>query len=212
MSPKIGLIDYGSGNFTSVWNAFSQHGRELVAVTEHGQFRECSHLVLPGVGAFSTAIGRLQQMRLLDPLRELVQAGTTPFLGICVGMQILAAEGAEFEPTSGLGVVEGIVNRFDFSSLAAAPPLPHMGWNDVIAAPGSVLFKGIDPQEPSFYFVHSYHLQSDDPTARFSHCVYGGRFIAALEKSLVFGVQFHPEKSQRNGRQVIANFLGVNRG
>ena len=127
-------------------------------------------------------------------------------------MQILAAEGAEFEPTSGLGVVEGTVHRFDFSSLAAAPPLPHMGWNDVIAAPGSVLFKGIDPQEPSFYFVHSYHLQSDDPTARFSHCVYGGRFIAALEKSLVFGVQFHPEKSQRNGRQVIANFLRVNRG
>ena len=212
MRGKIGLIDYGSGNFTSVWNAFTQHNRELMVVTRSEQFAECSHLVLPGVGAFSTAIERLGQMELLEPLHELLQHGSTPFLGICVGMQVLAAQGMEFTPTCGIGAVAGVVDRFNFSDLADAPPLPHMGWNDVLPAEGSVLFKGIDPQEPSFYFVHSYHLQSDDASACFSHADYGLRFIAAVEKGHIFGVQFHPEKSQRNGRLLIANFLEVQGG
>lgn len=209
MSGTIGLIDYGAGNFSSVWNAFHEHDRELLAVTRPEQLAQCSHVVLPGVGAFSTAVQRLGGLGLLEPLRDLVRLGTTPLLGICVGMQLLARQGTEFEHTQGLGAIDGTVDRFDFANLAAGPPLPHMGWNDVVGPPDSVLLTGIDPQEPSFYFVHSYRLQSNDPSARFSYCSYGLRFIAAVEKGRIFGVQFHPEKSQRNGRRLIANFLEV---
>ena len=195
-----------------MWNAFLPHGRELMSITQASQLELCTHVVLPGVGAFSTAVERLGSMGLLEPLRDLVRRGDMPFLGICVGMQLLAEKGTEFELTDGLRAVPGIVDRFDFRDQADAPRLPHMGWNDVIAAPDSLLLKGIDPQDPSFYFVHSYHLQSDDPAARFSYASYGKPFIAAVEKDRVFGVQFHPEKSQRNGRQLIANFLEVQRG
>lgn len=212
MPELTGLIDYGAGNFTSVWNAFAHYDAKLLAVTQPEQLTECHRLVLPGVGAFSSAIERLTTMDLLDPLRTLLREGNIPFLGICVGMQVLASEGTEFFPTAGLDVVAGVVDRFDFSHLVEPPRLPHMGWNDVEPAEGSALFAGIDPEEPSFYFVHSYRLLSSDPSARFSHVEYGGRFIAAVEKGNVFGVQFHPEKSQQNGHRVIANFLGINGG
>ena len=212
MSEPVGLIDYGSGNFTSVWNAFQKHGRALVAITQPSQLAQCSHVVLPGVGSFSMAVDCLTKMKLIEPIKELIVAGKTPFLGICVGMQLLATKGTEFHPTNGLNAVSGVVDRFDFQHLSEPLPLPHMGWNDVHTAGASVLFKGIDLQEPSFYFVHSYHLQSNDPTATFSYCSYGMRFIAAVEKNRIFGVQFHPEKSQRNGHRLIANFLEVTRG
>lgn len=209
MPELTGLIDYGAGNFTSVWNAFSHHDTELLAVTRAEQLTECHRLVLPGVGAFSSAIERLATMDLLDPLRTLLREGNIPFLGICVGMQVLASEGTEFSPTAGLSLVAGVVDRFDFSHLVEPPRLPHMGWNDVDPAEDSALFAGIDPEEPSFYFVHSYRLLSSDPSARFSHANYGGQFIAAVEKGNVFGVQFHPEKSQQNGHKLIANFLEI---
>lgn len=212
MRGKTGLIDYGLGNFTSVWNAFAQHDVGLLAVTRVEQFAECSRLVLPGVGAFSTAIDRLASMNLLEPLRELLAEDAKPFLGICVGMQLLATEGTEFIRTPGLSAVSGVVDRFDFCEDGEPLRLPHMGWNDLKPAESSRLFVGIDREDPSFYFVHSFRLRSTDPAACFSYADYGGPFVAAVEKGNVFGVQFHPEKSQRNGRQVIANFLEVTGG
>lgn len=209
---KVGIIDYGSGNFASVWNAFSQQEERMVTVTEPGEIPDCTHLVLPGVGAFSTAMERLEHMGLLQPIKDVLLDGKTPFLGICVGMQILATEGTEFSPTAGLNAVSGRVDRFAFQDQENRLPLPHMGWNEVIPCPDSILFRGIDPEETSFYFVHSYHLESNERSVKFSYCEYGYGFIAAVEKGLIFGVQFHPEKSQRNGQLLIANFLRLQGG
>jgi glutamine amidotransferase len=127
-------------------------------------------------------------------------------------MQVLATRGTEFHLTHGFDVVHGVVTRLDVATEPKPLLLPHMGWNDVRPPSESVLFKGIDVDDPSFYFVLSFALQSNDAGALFSYCEYGKRFIAAAEKGCVFGVQFHPEKSQRNGHRLIANFLGFTNG
>jgi len=155
---------------------------------------------------------RLQGSGLVEPLRALLKAGEVPFLGICVGMQVLATRGTEFTLTDGLGIIDGTVARMEPSVGAARLTLPHMGWNDIQAPEGSVLFRGVSTEDPSFYFLHSYALRSTPGVASFAYCDYGGPFIAALERGRTFGVQFHPEKSQRNGHQLIANFLDVTRG
>lgn len=205
---KVGIIDYGSGNFASVWNAFGSHTSDLLEITSARQLSDCSHLVLPGVGAFSAAVERLHEMELFYPLKALLEAQERPFLGICVGMQVLADAGTEHVETPGLGITAGRVEKFDYRNLNAAPRLPHMGWNEVDFPENSVLFRGIDPLEKSFYFVHSYHLSSPAESAQLTYSEHGYRFIAAIEQGSTFGVQFHPEKSQNNGRRLIANFLG----
>ncbi len=205
----VGIIDYGAGNFASVWNALRQQDCKLVSITRPEQLKLCSHIVLPGVGAFSTAMAKLKEMEIDTYLSEMLRANDRPFLGICVGMQLLATSGDEFHYTVGLGVVSGTVTRFDVSTHVPSLPLPHMGWNDVEMPADSVLLKGIDPEDTSFYFVHCYQLQSQDPAARFGYTVYGQRFISEIEAGLTFGVQFHPEKSQRNGQMLLANFLKV---
>ena len=207
MKNIIGIIDYGAGNFASVWNAFQQHKCHVIQIQHPEQLRKCSHLVLPGVGAFSTAVDRLHGMQLFDPIKEILEEGTRPFLWLCVGMQILSSSGTEFHYVSGFNLVSGAVDRFDFTGKENKFRLPHIGWNDVKIKPDSRLFKGIDPEESNFYFVHSYHLISNDDNAHFSYCNYGYDFIAAFEKGLVFGVQFHPEKSQENGNILLGNFL-----
>ena len=181
----------------------------MVVVTSADQLSGCSHLVLPGVGAFSSAVKRLREMELFESLRQHLVALDRPFLGICVGMQLLAEGGTEHVETQGLGITDGRVERFDFTGLEHSPRLPHMGWNDVDFPENSVLFRGVDREERSFYFVHSYHLLSKAEDACFTYCEHGYRFIAAIEQGSVFGVQFHPEKSQHNGNRVIANFLNI---
>lgn len=209
MNIRVGLVDYESGNLASVWSAFEKHDCQLHVIQHPKQFRDCTHVVLPGVGAFSSAMQKLDRIGLIDPIQEIIHEKQRPLLGICVGMQILAECGEEFANTQGLGAVSGMVRKFDFSPLEKVLPLPHMGWNDVTPHPNSQLFSGIDISDTSFYFVHSYRLQSCDKAAMFSYADYGGEFIAAIEKDNVCGVQFHPEKSQRNGYRVIANFLNI---
>jgi imidazole glycerol phosphate synthase glutamine amidotransferase subunit len=208
----VGIVDYGAGNFASVWNAFQQHGHKMSAITRPTELRNCSHIVLPGVGAFSSAMQQLDRLGMVEPLRDALEAGAVPFLGICVGMQVLATRGTEFTQTEGLGAIEGIVTRMDMGAGASTLALPHMGWNDVRPPKDTVLFRGIDSEDRSFYFLHSYALRSNSAAASFAHCDYGGSFIAALERGFLFGVQFHPEKSQRNGHRLIANFLEVGHG
>ena len=207
MSIKVGIIDYGSGNFSSVWNAVQKLDCPMVHVQKFKQTTDCTHLILPGVGAFSSAIKRLQELELFHPIKESIDEAKKPFLGICVGMQTLAEEGSEFTPTRGFGKVKGRVDHF----LSVEPKLnlrlPHIGWNDVLFEKNSTLFQGIDPEESNFYFDHSYQFISEDKDAFFSHCEYGRKFIAAFEKENTFGVQFHPEKSQHAGLRMIANFL-----
>lgn len=203
---KVGIIDYGSGNFTSVYNAVHSITDQIVVITTASHFDECTHIILPGVGTFPQAKEKLDTLDITEKLKEQVIKLKKPFLGICVGLQILADIGFEFKETQGLSLVKGEVKKFDFSKDDSLV-LPHIGWNSVHSFEGNPLFEGVDPEESNFYFVHSYHLISKDPEATFTYTDYGYDFISAFQKNNVFGVQFHPEKSQHNGIKLLTNFL-----
>lgn len=203
----VGIIDYGAGNFTSVLNAITELTDNVRRVTAPEQLSGCTHIVLPGVGAYGTAIDRLQQMNIIPELNEQVLGIRKPFLGICVGMQVMSTFGLEFEKKEGLNWIAGDVQKFD-EKLMGSLHLPHMGWNEVVNFDNEPLFKGIRNEDPSFYFVHSYHFQPvKDARVSYTMCNYGYFFPAAVRKENIFGVQFHPEKSQYNGIQLLKNFI-----
>jgi glutamine amidotransferase len=201
--PRLGLLNYGSGNYGSVRNALLHLGIEPLEITRPGQMRDASHLVLPGVGSFPAAMDRLEQMDLVDELREQVVVQKKPFLGICIGMQILADEGEEFGVRKGLGFVRGRVQRIDAESHGLRTP--HMGWNQLLARKECPLLADL-PTPSSFYFVHSFHFLLDDRADSAAACDYGGEIIACVQRDNIFGVQFHPEKSQRDGLRLLRNF------
>lgn len=201
--PCLGLLNYGSGNYGSVRNALLHLGIEPLEITRPEQMREASRLVLPGVGSFPAAMDRLAQLDLIDELREQVVVRKKPFLGICIGMQILAEVGEEFEERRGLGFVRGRVQRIDAESHGLRAP--HMGWNHLLPRKDCPLLAGL-PTPSSFYFVHSFHLRLDDPADSAAACSYGGEITACVQRDNIFGVQFHPEKSQRDGLRLLRNF------
>jgi glutamine amidotransferase len=200
---SIGLIDYGSGNYSSVFNALEYLGLDVIQVREPCDFQKTTHLVLPGVGAFATVMRQLSQANLIGQLREDVLEDRKPFLGICLGMQILADVGNEFESCPGLGYIAGSDDEID--ARAQGLPVPHMGWNQLEFTRQSTLFDGIE-DSPSFYFVHSYQFNPKEQSAIVATCEYGGNITACVEQDNIFGVQFHPEKSQRAGLQLLKNF------
>lgn len=203
--PRIGIIDYGSGNFGSVWNAHRYLGLEAEAVTHPSQLESVSHILLPGVGSFGRAMERLGAMGIPEALGRHVMEKGKPFLGVCVGMQVLAGLGMEFGEHAGLGFIPGKVVRIEPGE---GLPVPHMGWNEVQLPSPSPLFAGM-PERPSFYFVHSYHLLPEDPSHVSAYCEYGGRLSAAASRGNVHGVQFHPEKSQEDGLRLLRNFAAL---
>jgi len=203
----IGLIDYGAGNFTSVLNAFARLGIDTVPISTPAGLGEADRLVLPGVGAFKTAVDRLEVHSLVDALRTHVLENRKLLLGICVGMQILADVGHEFGATSGLGYVPGMCEMIPGAERGLR--VPHMGWNEVTFLKSSPLFEGIGNGD-TFYFVHSYHLNPADPGDVLATTEYGGAITAAVGRDNVLGVQFHPEKSQNNGLRVLRNFASMN--
>ena len=206
MAEVTALIDYGAGNLRSVANALRAAGGEGVVVTaDPDVVRAADRIVLPGVGAFRACIEALRGVPgLVEAMTERVQVGGAPFLGICVGMQLLATRGIEFGVTPGLDWIGGEVRRIE----PADPTIkvPHMGWNDV--APrvhGSSAAALVEPGEA--YFLHSYHFvpdAGDDVAAVTEH---GGGIVAAVARDTVLGVQFHPEKSQGYGLSLLTNFL-----
>lgn len=207
---KLGLIDYGSGNFTSVYNALKIITDDVTIVRQPEGQPECSHYILPGVGAFAACMQKLNDQKLNDFLYEEVIYKKKPFMGICVGMQILSEFGLEFGKTAGLGWLKGEVRKFDFSGFGELT-LPHIGWNTIEGFENQRLFKNINAEEPSFYFVHSYHfVPAKNTHLQSTYCNYGYKFIASVEDQNIFGVQFHPEKSQGNGITVLKNFLCLN--
>jgi len=205
MMIKVGIVDCGISNLTSVLNAFHHIGVEVVVIADPVGFKYCTHMVLPGVGSFTTGIKNLEKSGFVPYIREWAWAGK-PLIGMCLGMQLLAEEGEEFGLSKGLGLIPGRVVKVKTNDTALR--LPHVGWNDVKIDKKSRLLGGID-NPTDFYFVHKYGY--DDPTASYVTGIYqyGGAQVAIIEKGNVFGTQFHPEKSQKNGLGLLRNFIAL---
>jgi glutamine amidotransferase len=210
----VAIIDYGSGNLHSAAKAFERAAREqgsslAVKVTAEPQdVLDADRIVLPGVGAFADCRqGLVRIPGMIETLEEAVHGAGKPFLGICVGLQLMAERGLEHGMTPGLGWIEGEVRAI--APRDAALKIPHMGWNTLRLARGHALFDGITTGEEGLnaYFVHSYHLVPSDPGTLIATTDYGGEVTAVVARDNMAGSQFHPEKSQRLGLALIANFL-----
>ncbi len=201
------VIDYGMGNIWSVVSALRFLGATPEVCSDPGRVMRARRLVLPGVGSFRRAMESLQSSGMDEAIRHAVLKEGSALLGICLGMQLLGSVGTEDGETKGLGLIDKRVDPFTSAELSGRK-IPHIGFNQVVPAPGSRLFQGF-PEEPDFYFVHSYRMPADIPGARVSRCNHGVDFAAAVERENVFGVQFHPEKSQTNGLALLKNFLAV---
>lgn len=200
---KVGLIDYGRGNLRSVEKALQRVGAEVVRVTQSSELTGVDAVVLPGVGSFGDAVRNLEERGLIQPVKSWIQADK-PFLGICLGYQLLFESSEESPGVKGLGVFPGAVVRFP----ATVGKVPHMGWNRVIPrnCPGS-LFGELEP-EPFFYHVHSYYPARVAESLTACTTEYGGiSFSSGLIKGNLHAFQFHPEKSQENGRRLLAAFV-----
>lgn len=201
---KVSLIDYGAGNLRSVANALAALGIEPHIAVSAPDLIDSTHLVLPGVGSFGDCMGQLASRNLVDPIRRWVLAGK-PYLGICLGYQILLDSSEESPGVAGLGLVPGTVRRFqEMPGLK----IPHIGWNSAEPrSPNTGNWQGLG-DEPYFYFVHSYFPVPDDTSVIAAQTAYGSDvFAAAIELPNLLACQFHPEKSQQAGLRLIRNFL-----
>ena len=201
---KVAIVNYGMGNLGSVRRALADLGAQGYVAEEPEALKGADRIVLPGVGAFSEGMARLGDGRWIDVLCKLVRTDSVPVLGICLGMQMLAASGDEGGGAAGLGLLEGKVRRLD--SLGCDLRLPHVGWNDITFADDDPLFAHV-PQQSDFYFVHSYAMDPAGSPHTVAVTSYGVTIVAAVRERHIAGVQFHPEKSSRAGRQVLQNFL-----
>jgi glutamine amidotransferase len=195
----IAIVDYGRGNLGSVEKAFARVGMAAVVTQDPKAVGDAEAVVLPGDGAFHDAMGSLQSLGLIPPLRACFESGR-PFLGICLGYQLLFSESEEFGQGKGLDVIAGAVRRFPDGL-----KVPHMGWNRVEHRGDLSLFDGI-PSGAHFYFVHSYYPETTESSLRVATCTYGVTFPAAVSRGPLFATQFHPEKSQRWGIRLLENF------
>ena len=205
----IAIVDYGRGNLGSVEKAFERVGIPALVTEDPRAVDEAVAVVLPGDGAFHDAMSNLAARGLIEPLRRALD-GTRPFLGICLGYQLLFSTSEEFGEGRGLDVIPGVVRRFP-----SGRKVPHMGWNRVEHDGSLALFDGI-PSGAHFYFVHSYYPELLAGTAgvklRLAWCDYGVRFAAAVQHGRVHATQFHPEKSQRWGQRLLENFAALVKG
>lgn len=201
MMADVTVIDYGMGNIGSVTGAFARLGATTTVASSPEELAQARALVLPGVGAFPAAMENIRSRGLEQALRNATLDRRVPFLGICLGLQLIAEDSDEGGHTRGLAWIPGHVRAL---KPANALPVPHVGWNEV-AVGESELFDRVG-DAAHFYFDHSYALQSDDQLS-IATCDYGGKCVAAVQAANIYAVQFHPEKSQRNGLRVLRNFL-----
>jgi glutamine amidotransferase len=202
----IGIVNYGMGNLRSVQKALQRADADARFLDQPDQIDRCDKLVLPGVGAFADAMATLRQLELVDPIRRFVRSGR-PFLGICLGMQLLFDVSEEDGEHVGLGLIGGRVVRFNPTDRRLK--VPHMGWNALsLAQADSPLYDGVD-EGAYVYFVHSYHPQPDDEEVIAAWTDYDGPFCSSLAVDNVMATQFHPEKSQRVGLRMLANFAAL---
>ncbi|NNE89506.1 MAG: imidazole glycerol phosphate synthase subunit HisH [Silicimonas sp.] len=204
------LIDYGAGNLHSAEKAFQRMAREVdageVLVSDRAEdVARADRIVLPGDGAFPACMEDLTgQSGILDALKEAVEIRARPFLGICVGMQLMARAGFEYREVAGLGWINGEVRAI--APADTSLKIPHMGWNDLIIDQPHPVLEGLKTGDHA-YFVHSYQMEMADPAQLLAHCDYGGSVTAVVGRDTLIGTQFHPEKSQTAGLRLIANWL-----
>ena len=204
------LIDYDSGNLHSAAKAFERMsadltGEEVIVTSDADDIRRADRIVLPGDGAFPACKRALTDRRgIFDALVEGVEKDAKPFLGICVGMQMMATKGLEYEDNDGLDWIGGNVQAIAPSDTSLK--VPHMGWNDLVFSDSHPVLEGLTTGDHA-YFVHSYHFAVTDPAQRLAHVDYGGDVTAIVGTGTIIGTQFHPEKSQATGLRLISNFL-----
>jgi imidazole glycerol-phosphate synthase subunit HisH len=202
---KIAILDYGMGNLRSVVNAFNTIGYAASIVHEPNVLSEFSHIVLPGVGAFGDGMKNLRSSGWLDVLEREIIDKKKPFLGICLGMQLLATMGTENGLQEGLNWISGTVKKIESDDPQIR--VPHVGWNDVIFLRKDGLYKDLGDSQV-FYFVHSYFIDVNDESSVVSGLtVHGIELAVSIEKDNIYAVQFHPEKSQKIGLKVLENFI-----
>jgi len=203
----ITIIDYGMGNLRSVQKGFEKVGHQALVTSDPNQVAAATKLVLPGVGAFEDAMAELRRRRLIEPILDTI-AADKPFLGICLGLQLLFDVSHEHGRQQGLGVLSGECVRFE---LPAEYSVPHMGWNQVSIPRRPPILEGID-QGTYLYFVHSYYVVPQDPEVVAAETDYGGPFCSMIWRGNMFATQFHPEKSQQEGLKILKNFAKLQNG
>lgn len=204
----IAIIDYDMGNLRSVSKAFETAGAQTVITRDPHVIANASKVVLPGVGAFGKCMENLENYQLIQPIKDSIQSGKW-FLGICLGLQLLFDESEEFGPVKGLGIIKGQVKKFDRTDPkkeGGKLTVPQIGWNQIIKNGAPLLFKNI-PDHSHFYFVHSFYVVPTDANLIATQTDYGRTFCSSIQKDNVLATQFHPEKSQKLGLQVLENFI-----
>ena len=208
----IAVIDYGMGNLRSVQKALEFVGAKVIVTHEPDLILSADSVVLPGVGAFKDCMANLNKLSLIDPIRKFIDSGK-PFLGICLGLQVLFEESEEYGPVPGLGILPGKVVKFigGSSDTRKGPQIkiPHMGWNQVKVKKNAPLFAGVG-DSPYFYFVHSYYVVPEDPEMVATVTHYGIEFVSGIQHENIYAFQFHPEKSQTLGLSILERFSNLN--
>lgn len=210
----IAIIDSGVANLRSVEKALFRLGAEAAVIDEPRRLRHAAGIILPGVGAFADGVAKLEAGGFIEPLRRAIERGT-PVLGICLGLHFLFSESEEFGLHKGLDLIPGRVVRFrddapDPRTPGARLKIPHMGWNRVRIERPAPILQGL-PDDPFFYFVHSYYVDPTDPAVTAGTTVYGSRFTSVIWRDNLFATQFHPEKSQDVGLALLKNFARLAR-
>ena len=202
----VAVIDYDAGNIKSVEKAMMALGEDVVVTRDKEEILTADHVILPGVGAFGDAMEKLHKYHLIEVIREVVDKGT-PFLGICLGLQLLFESSEESEGVAGLGILGGKIVRLPEDQ---GLKIPHIGWNSLRYPNSGRLFAGL-PEKSYVYFVHSYYLQAKEPQVITATTEYAALIHASVEKGNVFACQFHPEKSSDVGMRILRNFLNISR-
>ncbi len=201
---KVCVLDYGSGNVRSVFNLLSLLAPNVKVSNDKSVLKDATHIILPGVGSFGAAMEKIHKNIPMDELKEQVLHHKKPFLGICVGMQVLADKGYEFGEHAGLGWIPGVVEKLEAPNL----PVPHIGWNDVKVQKPSPLLERFG-LSLDLYFVHSFAFKPRSDAHVLATTEYGQEFCSVIGNENIFGVQFHPEKSQKAGKLILNNFLSL---